>query len=119
MLETKCVGDNYEMLVTVLVILVTNIHYRFIKALDSNIKQISPLLSHQHHCHQFDIWSNLLFCIIKKFLRLSDEKGKIGIDGIFLFEKYFINIKLASISPITAVKLYSNILDVGEIADFS
>ena len=29
MLETKCVGDNYEMLVKVLAILVTNIHYLF------------------------------------------------------------------------------------------
>ena len=30
MFETKCVGDNYKMLVTALAILVTNIHYLFI-----------------------------------------------------------------------------------------
>ena len=29
MLETKCVGDNFKMLVTVLAFLVTNIYYRF------------------------------------------------------------------------------------------
>ena len=29
MLDTKSVGDNYKMLVTVLTILVTNIHYLF------------------------------------------------------------------------------------------
>ena len=28
-LVTKCVGDNFKMLVTVLAILVTNIHYLF------------------------------------------------------------------------------------------
>ena len=50
---------------------------------------------------------------------MSDEKGKIGIDGYFLFKKYFASIKPASISPITAVKLYSNILGVGEIVGFS
>ena len=50
---------------------------------------------------------------------MSDEKGKIGIDENFWFRIYFISIKLASISPITAVKLYSNILGVGEIVGFS
>ena len=29
MLETKCVGDNYNMLVTILAILITDIHYLF------------------------------------------------------------------------------------------
>ena len=29
MLETKCVGDNFKMLVTVFAIFVTNIHYLF------------------------------------------------------------------------------------------
>ena len=38
MLETKCVGDNYKMLVTVLAILVTNIHY----LLGTNIEKMSP-----------------------------------------------------------------------------
>ena len=49
---------------------------------------------------------------------MSDTKGNIGIDENFLLIKYFTSIKLASISPTTAVKLYSNILDVGEIVDF-
>ena len=31
MLETKCVSDNYKMLVTVMAILVTNIHYVYIR----------------------------------------------------------------------------------------
>ena len=42
MLETKCVGDNYEMLVTVLAILVTNIHYLFTLASGTNIPKMSP-----------------------------------------------------------------------------
>ena len=39
-LEMKCVGDNNKMLMTVLVILVTNIH------------KSSPTFSHQDHCHR-------------------------------------------------------------------
>ena len=48
-METKCVDDNYKMLVTVLVILVTNIHYLFTLASGTNIYKSSPTLSHQHH----------------------------------------------------------------------
>ena len=70
MLETKCVGDNYKMLVTVLAILITNIHYPFALASGTNIQKISPtskfshqhpkivinfmmppLVTNQHHCH--------------------------------------------------------------------
>ena len=42
MLETKCVGINFKMLVTVLAILVTNIHYLFTLASGTNIQKMSP-----------------------------------------------------------------------------
>ena len=42
MLEMNCVGDNNKMLVTVLAILITNIHYRFTSASGTNIQKISP-----------------------------------------------------------------------------
>ena len=50
MLETKCVGDNFKMLVTVLAFLVTNIHYLFTLASGTNIQKMSPTskFSHQH-----------------------------------------------------------------------
>ena len=72
MLVTKCVSDNYTMLVTVLAILVTNIHYLFTLASGINIQKMSltskfchqhpkivtnfKLLTsrcHQHHCHHY------------------------------------------------------------------
>jgi len=48
--EMKCVGDDCKMLVTVLAILVTNIHYLFTFALDTNIQKMSQtsILSHEH-----------------------------------------------------------------------
>ena len=42
MLETKCVGDNNKLLVTVLIILITNIHCLFKLASGSNIQKTSP-----------------------------------------------------------------------------
>ena len=73
MLETKCVGDNYKMLVTVLAILVTNIHYLFRLASGTNIPKMPPTSTfshqhpqivtnfrwltsrfHQHHCHRMN-----------------------------------------------------------------
>ena len=39
MLETKCVGNNVKMLVTIFAILVTNINYHFKLA---NIQKVSP-----------------------------------------------------------------------------
>ena len=42
MLETKCVGDNYKMLVTVSAILVTKIHYLFTYFSGVNIQKMSP-----------------------------------------------------------------------------
>ena len=53
MFETKCVGDNNKILVTILAILVTNIHYLFTLASGTNFQKISPTskFSHQHHCH--------------------------------------------------------------------
>merc|ERR1711917_72586 len=50
MLETKCVGDNYKMFVTILAILVTNIHYLFTLASCTNIQKMLPTSNfvHQH-----------------------------------------------------------------------
>ena len=42
MLEANCVGDNFKMLVTVLAILITHIHYVFILASGTNIRKMSP-----------------------------------------------------------------------------
>ena len=42
MLETKCVGDNFKILVTVLAISVTNILYLLTLALGNNIQRMSP-----------------------------------------------------------------------------
>ena len=49
MLETKYVGDNFEMLVTVLVDFVTNILYLFALASGTNIQKMSPI---SKFCHQ-------------------------------------------------------------------
>ena len=51
MLETKCVGDNYKMLATVSVNLVTSIHHLFTLASGTNIQKMLPTSknSHQHH----------------------------------------------------------------------
>ena len=42
MLETKCVGDTFEMLVTVLVVFVTNILYLLTSASSTNSQKMSP-----------------------------------------------------------------------------
>ena len=42
MLEAKCVGDNFKMLVTVLAISVTNILYLLTLAFGTNIQKMSP-----------------------------------------------------------------------------
>ena len=49
MLETKCIGDNYNMLVTTLI---TNTNYLFTLASDTSIQKMSSTskFSHQHHC---------------------------------------------------------------------
>ena len=49
MLEMKCVGDNYNMLVTDLAIFVTNIHYLFTLATGTNIQKMLPT---SKFCHQ-------------------------------------------------------------------
>ena len=48
MLETKCVGDNFKMLVMVLTISVTNILYLLTLASGTNIQKMSP----RSQCHQ-------------------------------------------------------------------
>ena len=47
MVVTKCVGDNSKMLV--MAMFVTNIHYLFTLALDTNIQKMSPK---SKFCHQ-------------------------------------------------------------------
>ena len=49
MLVTKCVGDNFKMLVTVLAILVTNIHLFCSLTSGTNIQLLSPTTRDQHH----------------------------------------------------------------------
>ena len=55
MFETKCVrdmmSDIYKMLVTVLAIFVTNIHYSFTVASGNNIQKMSPT---SNFSHQFE-----------------------------------------------------------------
>ena len=51
MLETKCVGDNFEMLVTVLAVFVTNIFYLLTLGSGTNIQNVSSI-SKFHHQHQ-------------------------------------------------------------------
>ena len=50
MLESKCVGVKFKVLVTVLTILVRNNHYLFTWASGTNIRKMSPTskFSHQH-----------------------------------------------------------------------
>ena len=50
MLETKCVRDNFEMLVTVFAIFVTNILYLSTLSSGTNIQKMSPISKfyHQH-----------------------------------------------------------------------
>ena len=48
MWETKCVGDNINMLVTVLAILVTKIHYLFTSASRTNIQKMSSTSTNRH-----------------------------------------------------------------------
>ena len=47
MLETKCVDDNYKMLVTAQAICVTNIHL-FTSASDANIHKMLPTSTNRH-----------------------------------------------------------------------
>ena len=48
MLVTKCVGDNFEML-TALAILVTIIFYILTKVSEIKTQKMSPFLSRPHH----------------------------------------------------------------------
>ena len=54
MLETKCVGDSFEMLMTVLAILVIYILYLSTLAPDNNITKMSPI-SRFCHLHPKDV----------------------------------------------------------------
>ena len=78
MLETKCVGDNSKMLETVFAIFVTNTHYLFTLASDTNIQKMSPKskFSHQHHCHQ--ITNNIASAIYVSSLGSKGVKRSLG-----------------------------------------
>ena len=49
---TKCAGGNFEMLVTVLAFLVTNIHYLFTLTSGTNIQKMSPTSKFNHKYQQ-------------------------------------------------------------------
>ena len=66
-LETKCAGDNFRMLMTVMAILVIDIHNLFSFAPGINIYKSSPTLSHQHR----DVTN--ITKIFRGFKKLSDE----------------------------------------------
>ena len=55
-LETKCVGDNFEMLVTVLAVSVNNIRYLLTEASGTNNQKMSPISKFwsltSNNCHQ-------------------------------------------------------------------
>ena len=68
MLVTKCAGENFQLLVTILAILDTKIHYLFTLELVTNIQKVSPsskychqlaknvtISSHQHHAYSLTI----------------------------------------------------------------
>ena len=59
MLETKCIDDNHKMLVTVLAILITNIHYLFTLASGINIPKMSPTSKFCHQHPEVDLRSYL------------------------------------------------------------
>ena len=71
MLKTKCVGDNFNMLVIVVDILATknyiSVRHQHSKDVTkiktiTKIQKMSPTLSHQHHYHR--IFNEILSCII-------------------------------------------------------
>ena len=64
MLETKCVGDNFEILVTALAVFVTNILYHSTLASGTNVQKMSPIskFCHQHPKIFTDIKSPISTC---------------------------------------------------------
>ena len=58
--ETKCVGDNLEMLLTILTVIVTNILYLSIFASDTDIQKMSSAFTcHQHLCSFKNVFYSL------------------------------------------------------------
>ena len=58
MLETKCVGDNFEMLVTVSAVFVISLLYLLTLASGTNIQKMSPISKFFHekkNCHQHKV----------------------------------------------------------------
>jgi len=68
MLDAKCVGDNFEMLVTNLTVFVTNSLYLFTLALGTNIQKTSPIsqFCQQHLKHVINMKSPKSTC--RKYL---------------------------------------------------
>ena len=86
MLETKCVDDIYKMLVTVLTILVTNIHYLLTLALATNIKKMSSTSKFRHCFSQLSNSTKIINLREPKerffFVFLVDSVGNIDVgDG--------------------------------------
>ena len=90
-------GDYFEMLVTVLAILVTKIHYLFILNLGNNIQKVSPTSKnrHQHH-HVGNITVTILNEVIissktllmKRSLRLRHQYKSMAVTVIQLNENH-------------------------------
>ena len=53
MLVTKCVGDNFEMLVTVLIVFVANILYLSTLSWGTKIQKMSPISKFTNISHQY------------------------------------------------------------------
>ena len=109
MLETKYVGDNFEMLVTVLAHFVTNILFLLLLASGTNIEKMSPIskFCHQHKvtniksptstCHQHRLVTNIYVAqrpLERKLKNLSQKEYKLischGLSSVLFFIRYSI-----------------------------
>ena len=71
MLETNCIGDNFEMLVTVLTVLVTNILNRLKLASGTIIQKMSPI---SKFCRQhWKIVTNIYIVCIREIYNFNNE----------------------------------------------
>ena len=78
MLETNCVGDNFRILVTVLAILITNIHFLLGLASSKPSVKSSTSQCHQHHCHNhtLSVLNENLFDAVWPIFSGSHERNK-------------------------------------------
>ena len=75
MLETKCVGNNFDMLVTVLAVFVINILYILSLASTTNIQKMSLIFKfhHQHPKIVTNIHPNELV-VLNEFIPITTRK---------------------------------------------